>query len=332
MPIIRRFSIRIGWIAQLRNDRWSSRPVPTLGGACIFLALCVTLLIGIVRSKEILADSWVILICAGSMFLLGLYDDARKLKPPTKLIFQLLAATILIFIGDLRIDFFPWPIANIILTYLWLVGITNAINLLDNMDGLAGGIAIISSGILGYFFWMGGQQHFLLIASALIGALLGFLIFNFPPAKVFMGNNGSMFIGFLLAALTLARQSQASNVIATLGVPTLVLLIPILDTTFVVITRLLRGQSPIKGGTDHTSHRLIAFGLNERQAVIVFYGVALTSGIAAAGLELLDYDLSLVLVPILLISLQLTYIRQKPLMPLRDIFLRIFHRYYKAFC
>jgi UDP-GlcNAc:undecaprenyl-phosphate GlcNAc-1-phosphate transferase len=134
---------------------------------------------------------------------------------------------------------------------------------------------------------------------------LGFLVFNFPPARIFMGDSGSLFLGFTLATLAVARRTQASNVFAVMLVPTLMFLLPIVDTTLVTITRLLRGQSPAQGGRDHTSHRLIAFGLTERQAVLFLYGIALVSGVAAAALEALDYDLSLVLVPLLLIALAL---------------------------
>lgn len=239
------------------------------------------------------------------MFALGLYDDFKHLSPPVKLVGQLLAATIVIFFGNYTINFFPWPIANIILTFFWLIGITNAINLLDNMDGLAGGVSLIAAGVLCYFFWR-DQYHLLLILSfSLCGAILGFLIYNFPPAKIFMGDSGSLFLGFTLASLSIARRTQASNVFAVVGVPTLLFLLPILDTSLVTVTRLLRGQSPAQGGTDHTSHRLIAFGLNEKQAVLFLYGIGLISGIAAAGLEALDYDLSLVLIPLLLIGLSL---------------------------
>ena len=302
IPMFRRLSFRIGWVAQIRSDRWGVRSVPTLGGASIFVSFWIGLLISDPYSGDKLIPIWLYLGCGLVMFLLGLYDDVKEIKPPAKLLWQLTAATLVIFLGDTRIDFFPWPIANILLTYFWIVGIANAINLLDNMDGLAGGVAIIASGILAYFFWQGEQYFLFQIGMALCGALLGFLIFNFPPAKVFMGNSGSMFLGFLLAVLSIARKTQASNVLATLGVPILIMLMPILDTSFVMVTRLLRGQSPILGGTDHTSHRLIAFGLSERQVVIALYIVALVSGLAAAGLESHDYDLSMVLVPAMLIA------------------------------
>jgi UDP-GlcNAc:undecaprenyl-phosphate GlcNAc-1-phosphate transferase len=253
-------------------------------------------------------------LLAGSVivFALGLYDDFRRLTPPAKLVGQILAATVAIFYGYTTNFFTPRiqnpilaQLPNIILTYIWLVGITNAINLLDNMDGLAGGISLITALILSFFFWDAGDLGLVTVSLALAGGVLGFLLYNFPPASIFMGDSGSLFLGFTLAVLAIARQPQASHVFAILGVPTLVFLLPILDTVLVTITRILRGESPAKGGRDHTSHRLIAFGLTERQAVLVLYGVALLSGLAALAVESLEYWLSLVFVPILVVLLAL---------------------------
>lgn len=247
---------------------------------------------------------WGLLAGSSLMLGIGLLDDLRPLSPPAKLVGQISAAALVVFLGGV-IDFFPWGVANLLLTFIWLVGITNAINLLDNMDGLAGGTALIAAGFLAYFFWKGANQPMLLMAVALIGSLLGFLVYNFPPARIFMGDSGSQFLGFTLAALAVVHRPRASDVFSVLGVPTLLFLLPILDTLLVTVTRLLHGRSPTQGGADHTSHRLIAFGLSERQTVLVLYAVGLLSGVTGAVLEALDYDLSLVLIPILLISLSL---------------------------
>jgi UDP-GlcNAc:undecaprenyl-phosphate GlcNAc-1-phosphate transferase len=307
VPMVRKLSFRYGRVAQPRKDRWHSQPTPTLGGVAMFSAFALTVILSIIVSDNWMAlqGGWSLLVGSALMFVLGLYDDFRRISPPVKLAGQMLAATIVIFFGNNTIDFFPWPIANILLTYFWLVGITNAINLLDNMDGLAGGVSLVAASTLCYFFWRGGNDILLILALSLAGGIFGFLVFNFPPAKIFMGDSGSLFLGFTLAALSIARRTQASNIFAVVGVPTLLFLLPILDTSLVTITRLLRGQSPAQGGTDHTSHRLIAFGLSERQAVLILYGIAFASGLAAAGLEALDYDLSLVLIPLLLIVLSL---------------------------
>jgi UDP-GlcNAc:undecaprenyl-phosphate GlcNAc-1-phosphate transferase len=307
VPVVRWFSFRVGHVSKPRMDRWHRQPTPTLGGIGMFSSYCLTILILWLTNKEqyLITKQWSILVSITIMFSIGLYDDFKHISPPTKLIFQLLAATIVIFYGHNTINFFRWPIANILLTFFWLVGITNAINLLDNMDGLAAGVALITSGFLSFFFWKSGHPELLILSLSLAGSVLGFLVFNFPPAKIFMGDSGSMFLGFSLAVLAIARRTQASNIFAIVGVPTLIFLLPIIDTSLVAITRLLRGQSPTIGGTDHTSHRLVAFGLSERQAVLVLYSIAIISGISSIELDALNYDLSLVLIPILLIVLSL---------------------------
>ncbi len=304
VPVARWLSFRLGRVKQPSPDRWHTQPTPTLGGIGIFLAFLVGLLVFYATGQAVQVH-WSLLICAIMAFSLGLFDDLRPLNPPVKLVGQLAIATVFIFYGNYTIHFFRWPIANILLTFFWLVGITNALNLLDNMDGLAGGVAFITAGFMSYFSWQVQDLPLLVFSLAVAGAALGFLVFNFPPARIFMGDSGSMFLGFSLAALAVARRTQASNVFAIMGVPTLLFLLPILDTTLVTITRPLRGQSPTQGGRDHTSHRLISFGLSERQAVLALYGVAIIAGISAAALEALNYDLSLALIPAVLIFLAL---------------------------
>jgi UDP-GlcNAc:undecaprenyl-phosphate GlcNAc-1-phosphate transferase len=272
-----------------------------MGGVAIFGGYLAGILAGYAATGSI---RWELLIAPGLVFALGLLDDFRQLAPTTKLLGQILAASLVVFFGY-TIDFFEWSILNVILTFLWVVGITNAINLLDNMDGLAGGISLIAAILLSYLFIEGGNPALLIASLALAGSVAAFLIFNFPPASIFMGDSGSLFLGYTLAAIAIARAPRASNVFAVLGVPVLIFLLPIIDTLLVTITRLLRGQSPAQGGSDHTSHRLVAFGLSERGAVIALYAIAILAGIAGTVLERLDYGLSLVLVPLLLVSLAL---------------------------
>ncbi len=293
-----------------RDDRWHVTPIPKFGGVGIFVATLLTLVIYFGIRKD--WQDFPLGLLSGSLvaFLLGVVDDVKPISPATKLIGQILAASLVIAQGYTTLFFTPRlgnsviaQLPNILLTFIWLVGITNAINLLDNMDGLAGGISLIASGFLSYLFWKNGDWVLFSISLSLGGAIVGFLIWNFPPASLFMGDSGSQFIGFTLALLAIARQPQASNIFAVMGVPTLLFLLPILDTTFVTITRLFRGESPVKGGKDHTSHRLIEFGLNERQVVLVLCIIALICGISAMVLESLDYDLSLVLIPVIMIVL-----------------------------
>ncbi|MEJ2600625.1 MAG: hypothetical protein P8Z00_19995 [Anaerolineales bacterium] len=310
IPLVRRLSIHYGYVVGPRADRWNTRPTATLGGIGIFLAFQASLVAGAALTGMWSEVPWGILAGSFIIFFLGLFDDFKQITPPAKLVGQILAAAVVVAFGYTTKFFTPKiantlvaQLPNILLTFVWLVGITNAINLLDNMDGLAGGIALIAAGFLAFFFWQAQDPGLMLVALALCGAVLGFLIFNWPPASIFMGDSGSLSLGFTLAALAIARQAQASNVFAVMGVPTLLFLLPILDTTFVTFTRLLRGQSPAQGGRDHTSHRLIAFGLSERQTLLVLYTIAILSGVVGIGLEALSYWLSLVFVPLLVVTL-----------------------------
>ena len=309
---IRLYCIRKGILVRPRDDRWHHEPTPSFGGVGIYLSFMITIGLAWLIRGDSDWTHWGLLAGSSAIFLLGVYDDTKKMSPPAKLVGQIMAASLVISMGYSTSFFTPKvtnpllaQIPNIFLTFIWLVGITNALNLLDNMDGLAGGVSLITAMFLGYFFWQSNDLVLFVITAAFAGSITGFLIFNLPQASIFMGDSGSLFLGFTLAALAIARQPQASNVFAVIGVPTLLFLIPILDTIFVTITRLLRGQSPVQGGRDHTSHRLIAFGLTEKQTLLAIFAIAFLSGVAAINLETLDYGLSLALVPLLVISLSL---------------------------
>lgn len=310
VPLARWLGLRLGLVAEPRPDRWHREPTSFLGGAGMFAAFGLALLAAALFNQAAERQRWGLLAGSAAAFLLGLYDDLKPLAPLPKLAGQILASTAVIALG-LTTHFFSPRLAdptlalvgNVLLSYAWLVGITNAFNLLDNMDGLAAGVGLIAASILSFFFWRAGETGLLHLSLAAAGSALSFLAFNFPPASVFMGDSGSQFLGFTLAALAIARQPQASNVFAVAAVPALLFLLPILDIALVTITRLLRGQSPAQGGRDHTSHRLVAFGFSERQAVLLLYGVALLSGVLAAALESLAYWFSLAVVPLLVLCL-----------------------------
>ena len=183
------------------------------------------------------------------------------------------------------------------ITIFWLIGITNAINLLDNMDGLATGIAAIASGFLTFNFIASGQLVEASMMAVFTAALLGFLVFNSSPASIFMGDCGSMFIGFFLASTALINLSggRSRSFLPVLAVPILVLFIPIFDTTFVTILRKLSGRAASQGGRDHTSHRLVALGMSERRAVWMLYGLAAVSGLLAVAVREFRPDFSIAL-------------------------------------
>lgn len=297
---VRSFATRFGFVAKPKIDRWHKRPTAMLGGVAIFAATTIAYF----SFVPVTHDSLVVLGGSAFLFLVGLVDDLITVRPYQKLIGQLIGAGILIFFG-LKIPLTGYEIIDIWITVFWVVGITNAINLLDNMDGLAAGISAIAAISLAVNFAAGGSMAEVLFISAFVGALLGFLVFNSNPASVFMGDCGSMFIGFFLSGSVLLNQigGRSRGIVAVIAVPVLVLFVPIFDTTFVTILRKLRGQPASQGGRDHTSHRLVALGLSERSAVWMLYGFALTAGVLAWLVSRLENTQSMALIALFVIVL-----------------------------
>jgi UDP-GlcNAc:undecaprenyl-phosphate GlcNAc-1-phosphate transferase len=191
-------SPRIGLVAAPRQDRWHSKPTPLLGGVAIYLAFVA----GFCFFGPRTTGAYAILAGGTLLVITGLVDDILHIKPYTKLVFQLIAASILVYFG-LHLPFVEYQLVNDVLTIFWLVGITNALNLLDNMDGLAGGISAIACVFLAVTFLLNGQIQEAVLPAMLGAAALGFLVFNFSPASIFMGDSGSMFLGFLLSGTAL---------------------------------------------------------------------------------------------------------------------------------
>jgi UDP-GlcNAc:undecaprenyl-phosphate GlcNAc-1-phosphate transferase len=289
-PVVRAIARRFGVVAKPKTDRWHKKPTAMLGGVAIWLSVVITYLLFVPHTPY----GWVIIKASSFLFLVGLIDDLIHTKPYQKLIGQVLGSAFVVYYG-LSL---PWtqslPI-NMALAIFWLIGITNAVNLLDNMDGLAAGIAIIAAGFLALSFINTGQLTDALMLAAFAGALLGFLIYNSNPASIFMGDCGSMFVGFFLASSALVNVSggRSRSFLPVLAVPILVLFIPIFDTTFVTILRKLSGRAASQGGRDHTSHRLVALGMSERHAVWMLYGFAALSGVLAFMVQRVKLDVSL---------------------------------------
>lgn len=297
---VRELARRYGFVAKPKSDRWHKRPTAMMGGVSIFLATAISYLVFIEQSR----DLWIILIGSSFLFLVGLIDDILNIKPYQKLIGQLIGTAIIVGSG-LTLQWTDSEIINIGITIFWLIGIANAINLLDNMDGLAAGIAAIASFSLAIGFAASGQSIELAMTAAFTGALVGFLVFNFNPASIFMGDCGSMFIGFFLASMVLQTEAggRSRGIISILAVPALILFVPIFDTTFVTVLRKLWGRKASQGGRDHTSHRLVALGLSERNAVLMLYGFAILAGILSLFVRELQPTQSLALIAFFIIVL-----------------------------
>jgi UDP-GlcNAc:undecaprenyl-phosphate GlcNAc-1-phosphate transferase len=310
--LVRRLALRWGYVSRPSAERWHQRPTPHLGG----IAFITAWLLALFACWPLFRPAFPIVLVACLAALIGVCDDLRCINPATKLVGQLIAAATAIFFGY-SLHFFAWPPLDAILTAFWIVGLTNALNLLDNMDGLAAGIGLIAALYLGVLFFQKGDITHMLLSFTLVGAVAGFLLFNFSPASIFMGDAGSLFLGATLSLLTIHSHGQASNILSLVAVPALILLVPILDTSLVTITRVLRDQPVSQGGKDHSSHRLVVLGLSEPKAVLLLYGMAILSGASALLIERLSYSLSLILVPVvvLVFTLFTAYLAQVEVVP-----------------
>ena len=289
-PLVRACARRFGFVAVPKTDRWHKNTTAMLGGTAIWLSVVITILAFRLHTPY----SKHILLASSFLFLVGLLDDIVHIKPYQKLIGQILGSAFVVYYG-LSLPWTGFVLLNMSLAIFWLIGITNAINLLDNMDGLASGIAIIAAAFLALSFVSTGQSSEALTLMIFAGALLGFLIYNSNPASIFMGDCGSMFVGFFLASSALMNVSggRSRSFLPVLAVPILVLFIPIFDTTFVTVLRKLSGRAASKGGRDHTSHRLVALGMSERKAVWMLYGFAALAGLLAILVQRARLDISL---------------------------------------
>ncbi len=298
--LVRESAHRFGFVAKPKADRWHKRPTAMMGGAAIFITVILVSIFFLPHTLK----TWVILGSSSFLFLVGLIDDILHIKPYQKLIGQLIGTAIIIGFGLVL----PWTdsdILNIGITVFWLIGITNAINLLDNMDGLAAGISTVAAFSLALGLSANGQSTELLLVSIFIGSLIGFLVFNFNPASIFMGDCGSMFIGFFLASSVMLNEvgGRSRSIFSVLAVPVLILFVPIFDTTFVTILRKMWGRKASQGGRDHTSHRLVALGLSERSAVLMLYSFAAIGGATALLVSQLEATQSVALIVLFILVL-----------------------------
>lgn len=289
-PIVRAFARSVGMIAKPKSDRWHKKPTAMLGGVAIWLSVVIGYFLFVPSSPY----GWVILSASTFLFLVGLVDDLLNTKPYQKLIGQVMGSAFVIYYG-LSLPWTRSSSVNVVLTIFWLIGITNAVNLLDNMDGLAPGIAAIASSFLAISFITTGHTTEALLLMIFAGALLGFLVYNSNPASIFMGDSGSMFVGFFLASSALMNLTggRSRSLAPVIAVPVLILFIPIFDTTFVTILRKVSGRAASQGGRDHTSHRLVALGLSERRAVWMLYGFAALAGVLGLSVQSMKLDVSL---------------------------------------
>jgi UDP-GlcNAc:undecaprenyl-phosphate GlcNAc-1-phosphate transferase len=309
--VVKGLAARIGFLAQPVEDRYHRRAVPLGGGIAIFTTLIVFILTAIATVKFLAVPGYldwlgesatvhiagflsktdelvILVLCVFALFTLGLRDDKRHLGPFVKLAVQIAIAIIAAGLAEIRVELF---IENRIITTAlsvgWIVLVINVFNFLDNMDGAAAGIAVIVSSILFTAAASSGQVFVGGLAVVFIGTLLGFLVFNFPPAKIFMGDAGSLVVGFFVAILTLRTtyyHEAQSGQWYSVFLPAVVMAVPFYDFVSVTILRISQGKSPLVGDTQHFSHRLKRHGLTDTQTVLTLYLAMLATGLGATFL------------------------------------------------
>jgi UDP-GlcNAc:undecaprenyl-phosphate GlcNAc-1-phosphate transferase len=327
-PIVRQIALKKGWMACPSEDRWHNKPTALFGGTAIYLAVALPLFLisDFSAALLLLSDPTkntglssfapIFFIGLTLMFLLGFVDDVIRLKPQSKLLGQILVASLIAFLG-FRLQWVTSLTLDTLMTIFWIVGITNAFNLLDNMDGLCAGTGMIAAVFLAVIL-TGISPEYAQGAAILAGAAAAFLVYNFNPASIFMGDCGSLMIGFGISLLSLGLSGMgAGNSMSFIAVPVMISMVPILDTTMVTLVRLLSGRKASTGGKDHTSHRLVLMGFSEKKAVLFLYGVGLVSGIAAIFVSRSDtFTSPSVIIPvilsILLMGIYLSQLRVYP--------------------
>lgn len=305
-PIIRRIALRFGALDVPNERKIHTEPIPLWGGLAIYIAYILSLfLVAFYHAGHLKS----IIIGSFPVLLLGIIDDVKPV-PATIKLFVLLSLTFWLSKYGIIVKFSGIHIVNVVVTMLWIVGITSAFNAIDNMDGLASGIA----GIVALMFLIvalaSGQWAFGLLSCALFGATLGFLPFNFHPAKIFLGNGGSLFLGFNLGIIAIMGE-WSTNWFIAFTIPLLIMAMPIFDILYVIVLRYRHGLTPTLGeiinycGKDHLSHRLLGLGFKQRGVVILLYLLSLCLGLGAIMLkvEMNEYDAAILIIQALLIIL-----------------------------
>ncbi len=295
------------------NRRMHKKSMPLMGGLAMFYGFVVSIAVFVPVSRELIG----LFIGATLIVIVGIIDDKKNLNPLLKLIFQIVAALIAVYFGH-SIKFFsnPFDTSNFpsvlsspyaeIISVIWIVGMTNAVNFIDGLDGLAAGVSSIASLSILLISIIMGNSAVTPIAAALVGCCVGFLPFNSNPAKIFMGDTGSTFLGYTLAVISIQGLFKGYAVISFV-LPILVLGLPLFDTLFAIIRRLVHGQSPMTADRGHLHHRLIDMGLNQKQAVAIMYSISSLLGIGSVVMAARGVVQGIILmvsvIPILIVAL-----------------------------
>ncbi|MGB4303673.1 MAG: MraY family glycosyltransferase [Syntrophomonadaceae bacterium] len=304
-PLAIKAAYKLGAIDKPDQRKVHHQTMPRLGGLAIFLAFMIVTLIsswGNAAFYGILAGGLIV-------FLVGMLDDMYQLSPWVKLLGQCLAAAVAMYFGVI-VHFVTNPFDGLLalgylslpLTFLWIVGVTNAINLIDGLDGLAGGVSAIAAATMGIVSLLHGQTAVAITAFILVAAIAGFLPYNFHPARTFMGDGGSNFLGCVLACLAIMGTAKSAALIS-LFVPIVILGIPIFDTFFAIIRRIYKRAPIFMPDKDHLHHRLMALGMSHRRSVLIIYGISAFFGGVAVTLSFITSPKASLLLALLLLAI-----------------------------
>ena len=294
-PFVKKFAFKVGAIDKPNHRKVHTRIMPRLGGLAIYVAFVGAFLLlspfipdGLLRPRDVNMIN-ALLVGGTIIIILGALDDRFELSAKIKLLGQIAAACVVVFGFDVHIDLVNVPFGStmqpiaewigIPLTIFWIVGVTNAINLIDGLDGLAAGVSGIAIATIAVMASLMGYQPVILLSTLLLGGIIGFLIFNFHPAKIFMGDSGSLFLGFSLATLSMLGFKQVTLV--SFVTPLLIIGVPLSDTFFAIVRRLVNKRPIFEPDKDHLHHRLRDLGYSHRRTVLIIWGVAAIFGVLA---------------------------------------------------
>lgn len=301
MPFTIKIAKKKGFLDVPKDERRvHKKPIPVGGGIAMVISVSILMVYFLPINKNLILTLIASLIIAIS----GLYDDKEGLSPKLKFLFQILAAVILI-IGGMKIEFFTNPfdshdallilnILSIPVTIFWVCGITNTINLIDGLDGLASGVSMICAISMFFITYKMGRYDVSLICALVAGACLGFLPFNFNPAKIFMGDTGALYLGFMLSYISISGFLKQAAILM-IFVPVLILGVPVFDTAFAMVRRKLSGKSMVEADKGHLHHRLLKMGLNQRQTVVILYSISAIFGVLANLISRFHSSIALVI-------------------------------------
>ncbi|AKP45815.1 MULTISPECIES: glycosyltransferase family 4 protein [Bacillus] len=306
-PLAKKLAIAIGAVDKPNYRKVHQKIMPRMGGLAIFLSFLIGLLV--LRPQD--PYNWPIIIGSFIIVLTGLLDDKFELSPKLKLAGQLLAAIVVVVIGGVHVEFINLPfggqlefgLLSVPLTILWIVGVTNAINLIDGLDGLAAGVSSIALITISFMAFLKGDAYVMSIALILLGSTLGFLIYNFHPAKIFMGDTGALFLGYMMSVVSLLGFKNVT--VLSFVIPVIILGVPISDTFFAIIRRFIHKKPLSAPDKSHLHHCLLRMGYTHKQTVLIIYAISAMFGLAAIIFSMATIWGALLFGAILIIGIEL---------------------------